>query len=190
MYLPSLRCISWAICPKTFVNCLAYRRNVWNAAGHDQKSIKSGEYHDECIHQVWDRSPGLFVRKCVETTKVWWMDRQMYEHLNKWMKKPISRACPPPPSSLLPFSKTQKLVARSICISPSRWRIWRQVYLPSPAQIMVRYPIITKLLLKKCWPPNGADIMTACLKLLNCMSSTMWPEQNGWFFSDDIFKRV
>ena len=43
--------------------------NGWNAAEHNQKATRSAEYHDECIQQVWDQSPGLFVWKCVDTMK-------------------------------------------------------------------------------------------------------------------------
>ena len=43
--------------------------NERNLAEHDQKLIKSVEYHDECIHQVWIKSTEWCVRKCAETTK-------------------------------------------------------------------------------------------------------------------------
>ena len=33
---------------------------------HDQKLINPGEFHNDCIHLVWDQSPGRVVRKCAE----------------------------------------------------------------------------------------------------------------------------
>ena len=118
MYPPSLRLISCAVCPKMFGNCLTNRRNGWNAAERDQKSTKFGEHHDECIHQVWDQSPGLFVRKCMETTKVWQMDRQIYhEPASEWMYGQAHFYNPP--SLLLPttLSRSKQLTARSIYIT-------------------------------------------------------------------------
>ena len=44
-----------------------------NSVERDQKLFRSGDYHNECIHQVWYLSHERFVWKCPET-KVWWTD--------------------------------------------------------------------------------------------------------------------
>ena len=64
----------------------------------------------------------------------------------------------------------------------SQWRIWHQVHLSSPGQIMFPYQSPSNCCSEKCWSVRGTDMMTSCVKLLNCMSLKMWPEQKGVIF--------
>ena len=55
--------------------------NGGNSVEHTPKLlIRLGEYHNDCIHQVWYQSPERLVQKGVETTKVW----------HKWTDEPTS----------------------------------------------------------------------------------------------------
>ena len=55
---------------------------------HDLKLIRHAEYHDECIHQVWDQSPEQFVQKRGENSgpnkgqETTWIQRSMTKSLS------------------------------------------------------------------------------------------------------------
>ena len=135
--------------------------NGWDAAEHDQKSTRSAEYHDECIQQVWNQSPGLIVWKWVDTMRVWWVDRQMGKQPNEWMDKPIP----------MPMTYVTSTIFANL------------------GQIMVLYPITIKLLLREVlvfpWSRYGGILC----EITQLHVIKMWPEQRVCDFSD-IFKFV
>ena len=54
---------------KTAENMYRKLGNYVNSLDWDWMFIRPGEYHDECIHQVWDQFPERFVWKSIETTQ-------------------------------------------------------------------------------------------------------------------------
>ena len=67
---------------------------------------------------------------------------------------------------------------------PCQWRIWHQVYLPTPVRLWFFTQSPSNHYSEKCWSLLGADMMESCVKLLNCMSLKMWPEQRVCDFYD------
>ena len=70
-----------------------------------------------------------------------------------------------------------------------QWRIWHHVYLPIPVRLWFFTQSQSNYYSEKRWSLRGADMMESCVKLLNCVSLNMWPEQRVCDFSD-IFKFV
>ena len=71
-------------------NCSTNQRsgNGGNSLEADQKVIKLGEYHNECVHQVWSQSPERYVRKCTEATQMW-RTKERTKETNKRTDKAI-----------------------------------------------------------------------------------------------------
>ena len=70
-----------------------------------------------------------------------------------------------------------------------QWRIWHHVYLPTPVRLWFFTQSPLNYYSEKRWCLRGADMMESCVKLLNCVSLKMWPEQRVCDFTD-IFKFV
>ena len=135
--------------------------NDWNAAEHDQKSTRSAEYHDECIQHVSDKSPGLFVWKCVDIMKVWWVDRQTGEQPNEWTDKPI-----PMPMAYMTSS-----------------------IFGNPGQIMVLYPITIKLLFREVLvsPWSRYDGILCEITQLHVIKNVAWTKAVIFMTSSNSF---
>ena len=70
-----------------------------------------------------------------------------------------------------------------------QWRIWHHVYLANPVRLWFFTQSPSNYYSGKRWSLRGADMMESFVKLLNCVSLKMWPEQRVGDFSD-IFKFV
>ena len=88
-------------------NCLTNEGpgNSENSMAHDFNLIKPGEYHNECIQQVWDWSPQQFVQKCMkiiwqitgqEMIRIQWSITKSYSEMGVpwWMHLPSFRSTP------------------------------------------------------------------------------------------------